>query len=107
MVVEWEDGRGDAADRGGADRRVEITEGVVSSGAAGAGRTFGARRAVAAVYVRSRAVLGVHRQTNLHDFTVQPLLSGYLSRTGPCMAKADINGDGLEDIFIGGGRGQP
>jgi len=35
------------------------------------------------------------------------LLINYLSRQGPCMAKADVNGDGREDIFIGGAKGQP
>ena len=25
---------------------------------------------------------------------------------GPCMTKADINGDGLDDVFVGGGSGQ-
>ena len=29
-----------------------------------------------------------------------------LSREGPAVAKADINGDGLEDVFVGGAKGQ-
>ncbi len=43
----------------------------------------------------------------INDFKRQPLLVNPLSFSGPCMAKADINGDGLEDIFIGGEAGQP
>lgn len=35
------------------------------------------------------------------DFKVFPLLPLQLSKTGPCIGKADVNGDGLEDIFIG------
>lgn len=42
----------------------------------------------------------------LNDFKRQTLLLNPLSFNSPCMAKADINGDGLEDIFIGGGSGQ-
>jgi enediyne biosynthesis protein E4 len=34
------------------------------------------------------------------------LLLNFLSRQGPCMAKADVNGDGREDVFIGGARGK-
>lgn len=48
-----------------------------------------------------------HKENNFNDFTIQPLLPHYFSRQGPCMAKADVNGDGLEDNFIGGAKGQP
>ncbi|MBA4849655.1 VCBS repeat-containing protein [Emticicia sp. BO119] len=44
---------------------------------------------------------------NINDFKRQTLLINPLSFSSPCMAKADVNGDGLEDIFIGGGSGQP
>jgi len=42
----------------------------------------------------------------INDFKRQTLLVNPLSFSSPSMAKADINGDGLEDIFIGGGSGQ-
>ncbi|WP_315824409.1 VCBS repeat-containing protein [Paraflavitalea speifideaquila] len=29
-----------------------------------------------------------------------------LSFSGPCLVKGDVNGDGLEDIYAGGGSGQ-
>jgi len=35
------------------------------------------------------------------DFKISPLLPYQLSKTGPCLAKADVNGDGLEDVFVG------
>lgn len=47
----------------------------------------------------------IHKENEFNDFTVQPLLLNYFSRQGPCMAKADINKDGLEDIFVGGAKG--
>ncbi|WP_276361777.1 VCBS repeat-containing protein [Daejeonella sp. H1SJ63] len=47
-----------------------------------------------------------HKENQFNDFTIQTLLPNYLSRQGPCMAKADVNNDGLEDIFIGGAAGQ-
>ncbi|MBL7699123.1 MAG: VCBS repeat-containing protein [Chitinophagaceae bacterium] len=48
-----------------------------------------------------------HSENQFNDFTVQPLLLNFLSRQGPCMAKADINRDGREDVFIGGAKGKP
>src|ERR1043166_8923586 len=41
------------------------------------------------------------------DYDVQPLLPYEPSRQGPPVAVADVNGDGLDDVFIGGGDGIP
>ncbi|WP_285008628.1 VCBS repeat-containing protein [Pedobacter faecalis] len=41
-----------------------------------------------------------------NDFKRQPLLVNAISFSGPCMAKADVNGDGLEDVFVGGEANQ-
>jgi enediyne biosynthesis protein E4 len=46
-----------------------------------------------------------HEENEFNDFQVQNLLPHFLSRFGPCMAKADVNLDGREDIFLGGAKG--
>jgi hypothetical protein len=45
------------------------------------------------------------RTSPVNDFKRQPLLINPLSFPGPCLAKADVNGDGLEDVFVGGSVG--
>ena len=49
----------------------------------------------------------IHIENDFNDFSVQGLLPNYLSRSGPCMAMADVNKDGKLDIFVGGAKGQP
>jgi enediyne biosynthesis protein E4 len=52
-------------------------------------------------------VIYQHASTDLNDFKRQPLLINPLSYSGPCLVKGDVNGDGREDIYAGGGSGQP
>jgi hypothetical protein len=47
-----------------------------------------------------------HEENEYNDFNVQGLMTNYLSRQGPCIAKGDLNGDHMEDLFIGGAAGQ-
>ncbi len=47
----------------------------------------------------------IHSENNYTDFKREQLLPHKLSTQGPKIAKADINNDGLEDIFIGGAKG--
>lgn len=43
-----------------------------------------------------------HKDFNFIDFNQTATLHKMLSKSGPVVAKADINGDGLEDLAIGG-----
>jgi hypothetical protein len=45
-----------------------------------------------------------HHEDSVDDFTMQPLLPHRLSHSGPGVAWVDVNGDGLEDLCIGGDR---
>ncbi len=47
------------------------------------------------------------QESSSADFAVQPLLADQPSSQGPPLAVADVDGDGLEDVFIGGIPGAP
>ena len=44
----------------------------------------------------------LHNERDIIDFNIQPLLPHKLSQYGPGVAVADINEDGLEDVYLGG-----
>jgi hypothetical protein len=48
----------------------------------------------------------VHHENEFVDFKVEVLLPYQLSKFGPALAKGDVNGDGLEDLFFGGASNQ-
>lgn len=45
-----------------------------------------------------------HEENNFQEFNVEPLIPHMVSTEGPALAVADINHDGLEDVFIGSSK---
>jgi hypothetical protein len=48
----------------------------------------------------------LHKEDVVNDFKIQPLMLNMISYSGPRIAKADINGDQLDDIYICGPANQ-
>ncbi|HTE23908.1 VCBS repeat-containing protein [Flavitalea sp.] len=55
---------------------------------------------------RSAGIDFRHVENSYIDFKTEYLIPYQLSRQGPKMAGADVNNDGLDDIFIGGAKNQ-
>ena len=47
-----------------------------------------------------------HRENNFSDFDYEGLIYQKLSQEGPALATGDFNGDGHEDVFVGGAKEQ-
>lgn len=47
----------------------------------------------------------LHQEDAYDDFQYEPLLPHRNSQMGPALAAADVNGDGLDDFYIGNGAG--
>ncbi len=50
--------------------------------------------------------LTAHKENSYTDFDYEGLIYKEISQEGPALAISDVNGDGHEDIFLGGARGK-
>ena len=46
----------------------------------------------------------VHEENKFVEFDREPLIPHMVSTESPCIAAADINNDGIDDVFLGGAR---
>ena len=67
--------------------------------------TRGSERNNAPLFTRTKLPEIAHVERPFDDFERQPLLPNRMSQYGPGIASSDINGDGNQDLFIGGAAG--
>ena len=119
LEVIWPDGRYQLLTNLAVDRIVTLKQGDATHGMRAAGCELGRSCGDHASRIPhlasrlfqpmdARRALKYRQQVGAFaDYEVQPLLPYQPSRQGPPIAVADVNGDGLEDVFIGGAAGVP
>ena len=103
VTVQWPDGRH------GVQKNVAVNSRIVFR-YADAGAAAPVTPAAPGLFsnVTAQAAIGfVHKENEFIDFDRERLIPRMLSIEGPAAATADVNSDGLDDIFIGGAKDQP
>jgi hypothetical protein len=104
LTIQWPGGNNQTLYNIAVDREITLDQAHAipsSAPAAPAGK--------AAVLFSSTLVKGLqfrHREDKYTEMLHEKLMPHSLATEGPAIAKADVNGDGMEDVFIGGASGQ-
>lgn len=100
VVVIWPDGKKQLVK----DLKVNANNTIAYSAAS----TFSNEENVKSVFTSADATKFpyTHVVPDVNDFKLQPLMPNMISYDGPHIAKADVNGDGLEDVYVCGAQDQ-
>ena len=113
VVVRWPDGRHSVQRNVTADQQLimawpapDSQMSATASAMAPSSPAGGANQPLLADVTATVALPFVHAENEFVDFDRERLIPHMLSTDGPALAVADVNRDGLDDVYLGGAKDQ-
>jgi hypothetical protein len=101
LTVIWQPGKQQVIRNVKADQILTVNESEATAGGS-------ISKTGSPFFAETKSPINYSQEKNtLNDFKRQPLMVNPMSFSTPCMVKADVNADGLEDVYIGGGYSKP
>ena len=108
LIVRWPDGRSRTMVDVALQRRERLSyDDAYEEAGADTYRPQAAQPLLEAVDPAALGLAWRHRENTYNDFERQPLLFHMRSTEGPAACLGDADGDGREDLYLGGARDQP
>lgn len=100
LVVRWPDGKTQTLTNVPTNQRLTLKY----ADATGYTAHIGPQTTAAPLFANKTSTSGInftHQENEFNDFENWPLNTWKVTELGPLMAKGDVNGDGLDDFFVG------